>query len=53
MTSFIKGLIEYEAAEDSEVQTKNKEVILPYTDQVIQSITVLFQRSIDEKYTPL
>jgi len=53
MTSFIKGLIEYEAAEDSEVQTKNKEVILPYTDQIIQSITVLFQRSIDEKYTPL
>lgn len=32
MTSFVKGLIDDEAAEDSEVQTKNKNVLLPYTD---------------------
>ena len=32
MTSFIKGLIDDEAAEDSEVQQNNKKIIIPYTD---------------------
>jgi hypothetical protein len=53
MTSFIKGLIEDDAAEESEVQQRNKKVLVPYTDQIVQSISALFQRSIEEKYTPL
>lgn len=53
MTSFVKGLIDDEAAEDSEVQQKNKSVLLPYTDQILESIGVLLQKSIDTKYQPL
>lgn len=32
MTSFVKGLIDDEVAEDSEVQQKNKKVLIPYAE---------------------
>jgi hypothetical protein len=32
MTSFIKGLIDEETAEDSEVNQKNKTILIPYSD---------------------
>lgn len=50
MTSFVKGLIDNEVAEDSETQQKNKKVLLPYADQILDSIGKLLQKSIDEKY---
>ena len=53
MTSFVKGLIDDEVAEDSETQQKNKKVLLPYTEQILDSIGMLLQKSIDEKYQPL
>lgn len=42
MTSFIKGLIDEEEAEDSEVSKRNQKVLLPYADQIVHSISVLF-----------
>jgi hypothetical protein len=53
MTSLIRGLIDEESAEDSEVNTTNKKLLLPYADAVVNSISNLFQVSIDQKYSPL
>ena len=53
MTSLIRGLIDEESAEDSEVNVQNKKLLVPYATDLAQSIANLFQRSIDEKYQPL
>jgi hypothetical protein len=47
MTSFVKGLIDEETAEDSEVNQNNKKILIPYSDQIVQSISVLFSKSIE------
>lgn len=53
LTSFIKGLIDEESAEDSEQNVKNKKVLLPYVDQIVECIGLLFSKSIDLKYRAL
>lgn len=53
MTSMIRGLIDEESAEDSEINVANKKLLVPYGDQVVQSIQVLFEKSIAAKYQPL
>jgi len=53
MTSFVKGLIDEESAEDSEVNKANKNILLPYAPQIVQSIGTLFGISIEKNYTPL
>jgi hypothetical protein len=35
MTSFVKGLIDEETAEDSEVNQNNKKILIPYSDQIV------------------
>jgi hypothetical protein len=42
MTSFIRGLIDEESAEDSEINQANKAVLLPYAEDIVQSISTLF-----------
>ena len=53
MTSFIRGLIDEESAEDSEVNTECKKLLIPYADEIVKSISNLLQVSIAQKYTPL
>ena len=53
MTSFVRGLIDEDSAEDSETQQKNKKVLLPYADAILDSIANLLTKSIDENYQPL
>ena len=50
MTSMVRGLIDEESAEDSEVNLKNKKILVPYSDDLVNSISMLFQKSIDQKY---
>ena len=42
MTSMIRGLIDEETAEDSEVNTHNKGLLVPYADDLVNSISALF-----------
>ena len=49
----IRGLIDEETAEDSEVNKNNKGLIVPYADDLVNSISSLFQKSIERKYAPL
>ena len=53
MTSLIRGLIDEETADDSEVNTECKKLLIPYADEIVKSISNLFQISIDQKYSPL
>ena len=53
MTSMIRGLIDEETAEDSEVNVRNKKLLVPYADQLVASISALFQKSIDQNYQNL
>lgn len=53
MTSLIRGLIDEESAEDSEINVANKKILVPYAEQIVKSISALFQKSIDSKYQPL
>ena len=53
MTSLIRGLIDEETAEDSEVNTANKKILVPYAESIVKSISALFQKSIESKYQPL
>lgn len=41
MTSFVKGLLDDEVAEDSETQIKNKNILLPYAEPILDSIGIL------------
>lgn len=50
MTAFIKGL---EDAEDEEQAQKNKEVLLPYADELVNTIGTLLGKSVSENYRPL
>jgi hypothetical protein len=42
MTSLIRGLIDEESAEDSEVNVTNKKLLVPYADALVHSISSLF-----------
>ena len=42
MTSLIRGLIDEESADDSEVNTANKKILIPYADSIVNSISNLF-----------
>lgn len=47
MTSLIRGLIDEETAEDSEINTKNKNLLIPYSNDIVDSISLLFQKALD------
>jgi len=53
LTSFIRGLIDEESAEDSEININNKKLIEPYSEQLAFSISQLLNLSIQQKYQPL
>lgn len=53
MTSFIRGLIDEETADDSDVNVECKKLLIPYAEEIVKSISNLFQISIDQKYSPL
>ena len=53
MTSMIRGLIDEETAEDSEVNVRNKKLLVPYADGLVSSISALFQKSIEQNYQAL
>ena len=42
MTSMVRGLIDEESAEDSEINIKNKQILVPYSEGLVNSISVLF-----------
>jgi hypothetical protein len=46
MTSLIRGLIEEEEPEDSETNVKNKKMLVPYSNDIVASISSLFQKAI-------
>jgi hypothetical protein len=46
LTSFIKGLIDEESAEDSETNVKNKKVLLPYADDIVLTISNLLNTAV-------
>lgn len=49
----IRGLIDEETAEDSEVNIRNKKLLVPYADGLVTSISALFQKSIEQNYQAL
>ena len=51
MTSFIRGFLE--DFEEEEGDSGNKKLLLPYADQIVESIAALFEKSVKEKYQPL
>jgi hypothetical protein len=53
MTSMIRGLIDEESAEDSEINIANKKLLVPYAEGIVESISNLFAKSITENYGPL
>lgn len=53
MTSMIRGLIDEETAEDSEINVANKKLLEPYSDKIVQALQGLFQRALEAKYSPL
>jgi hypothetical protein len=50
LTSMIRGLIDEESAEDSEINVANKKLLLPYADRVVRSLQALFSLAISQKY---
>ena len=46
MTSMIRGLVDEESAEDSEVNVSNKKLLVPYSDDLVSAISNLFGKSI-------
>ena len=50
MTSLIRGLIDDESPEDSELNIQNKKLVVPYANDLTLSISHLLQRAIDSKY---
>jgi len=42
MTSMIRGLIDEETAEDSEINVANKKLLEPYSDKIVQALQGLF-----------
>lgn len=50
MTSLIRGLIDEESAEDSETNLKNKNLLIPYSNDIVNCISVLFQKALETKY---
>jgi len=48
LTSFISGLLEQQ--DDDENLEKNKEILVPYSTDIVQTISGLFQVAIDKKY---
>ena len=53
MTSMIRGLIDEESNEDSDVNVANKQLLVPHADALVNSISSLFQKSIEHNYAPL
>lgn len=53
MTSMIRGLIDEETAEDSEVNVANKKLLVPYADTMVVRLQALFGKAIEAKYSPL
>jgi hypothetical protein len=53
MTSLIRGLIDEDEAEDSETNLANKNLLIPYSNDIVNSISGLFQKALDQKYQPL
>lgn len=53
MTSLIRGFIDEESAEDSETNVRNKNLLIPFAPEIVNSISGLFQKALDQKYQPL
>lgn len=53
MTSMVRGLIDEETAEDSEINVANKKLLLPYADLMVVRLQTLFGKAIETKYSPL
>lgn len=53
MTSMIRGLIDEETAEDSDINVANKKLLVPYADRVVPSLNKLFSSGISTGYQPL
>ena len=53
MTSMIRGLIDEDSAEDSEINVANKKLLMPFSNDLVTSISGLFQKALDQKYQPL
>lgn len=53
LTSFVRGLIDEESAEDSETNLANRKLIEPFSAQLATGISDYLQKSIDAKYEPL
>ena len=49
----IRGLIDEETADDSEVNVANKKLLVPYAEDIVNSISSLLTLSIDNNYAPL
>lgn len=50
MTSMIRGLIDEETAEDSEINVANKKLLTPYSDTIVQRLQGLFNTALSTKY---
>ena len=50
MTSMIRGLIDEETAEDSEVNVANKKLLSPYSETIVQRLQGLFNTALSSKY---
>ena len=53
MTSMIRGLIDEETAEDSEVNVANKKLLDPYSADIVKALQGLFNTALTAKYSPL
>jgi hypothetical protein len=50
MTSMIRGLIDEETAEVSEVDVANKKLLSPYPETIVQRLQGLFNTALSSKY---
>ena len=55
MVNFVRGLIDEEAflEESSEKQQEYSKIMAPYSVALVQTISALFQQSLDQNYAPL
>jgi hypothetical protein len=55
MVNFVRGLINEEGYEDveDEIQKENSAILFPYASSIVETISALFQMSLDQNYAPL
>ena len=50
LTSFVRGLIDEESAEDSEANLANRKLLEPYANDLVTGVASYLQKSIDSGY---